>query len=1467
MPKLNRIRLGNIVYNNRKNIIGDETIDLHEESALLRMENGGGKSVLTQLLLAPYISGRLRNFPNRKFSDYFQDTKPSIVLQEWKLDDDAGYFLVGMVVRKKISSQKDETDAEENSRLDFLTFVAEYPEPEGPLSLSEYPILIRENNRPGYITYMDFRTHLDELLKAYPQSIRLYNMNTSGMAPRFRAKLAELGIEQIEWEQMRSFNQDESGLSTLADTNNTEVKLLSNVLLPAVGRKLDSLGGADHIEAFGETVRSYIEMALRNANIYETKMQRESFLQMLKELEPAAASVVRYENVRLEKLGSLNSFSKSLLAADALLELKINEGRELVEESEKERKLIQCEILSQKYYRNKNEDLELEGIMEDLYGLIEEKEDELAEAEQELRLLKLANYRIKAEEDEAQISSLTTQIESVKKDNAEIEAERSAVGSALHRMYGEQLETFRDQLEQTKAEIDRLETEKKNCQKKQNQLSRDLNNLILEEGKLQNVLETYHQKEAKFSKQYKAVIAHTLSYYEDEAVLEQVSAEFEQDKENKQKCCDDLAEKIARMESDRAASQKRREELLLEGKELDAELKDLTRQREEQNQILERRTVIARSLLFDEEELQTVIFSDEQLHKRLEQTRQELDFSIRSEAEQIGLQKRKIANLQTGCELDLPVAVSDVLSEMNLEQKTGSEVLKDSRMSAASKKKVLESHPFVPYSLILPEKRIDEFFKELRDRKIFTSSILPVVSRESLRAKPDLEETYQAGTARFYINYNSALIDEDELHRLLEQENRLLSRMEENLVTLQSAKDTAVEQLSWITANPLTRNEHEDLLRKIEKMQKAIQKNIEARNSKTIEIQHLEKQIELHSDQKKKADRNLHAAQQAFKDAKTLQQEYLNAVSCWQKEQALLEKKQNLNKENEQNTSRILQCDNQILQKTSLKKDQEHALTSCQENKAKYENYVSQRTIKGSIAALESRFEALSSKLKDSQLPFFNDQLTRVRKDRNKQNDLIKKLLEREQIQDERWKTMDSDESQIDSQSYEIDQIRDKKDRLKNEQDGYREQRIRLEEKMRSVLDRIEEISGVRQPKKKTETRDYDLKPELKEAEELIRSTQAEIKAVQEKKDSFARYRSQTEIQLRESGETEFQDIPLTDLSQTSEQEAAEMFEGLKDDLEFAISHKKQHAKVLYDRLSREKTKPAITQDEDLDGALRALLELVDQPVLFAEQLEKKCALLGTLLEKINMDLKNVEQVRVQTETMLYEYVQKVHEQVNLIDKDTTIQLHNRSRKMLKITQPEWEDHAALYRDRVHDFLADLVSRASKSPESMDETIRRSIQLNTLYNQVIGLSEVTISLYKVEENGETRIAWHNAGAASGAEGFLCAFTVVAAVLAYQRRDETGMISRSRKSSVMLMDNPFAKAHSPHIIQALMQMCDTMRVQFVAFSAVENTAILKAFNTIYSLRLIPRNDGRNHMLVESRSLMETQDLETIEIHVS
>lgn len=82
---------------------------------------------------------------------------------------------------------------------------------------------------------------------------------------------------------------------------------------------------------------------------------------------------------------------------------------------------------------------------------------------------------------------------------------------------------------------------------------------------------------------------------------------------------------------------------------------------------------------------------------------------------------------------------------------------------------------------------------------------------------------------------------------------------------------------------------------------------------------------------------------------------------------------------------------------------------------------------------------------------------------------------------------------------------------------------------------------------------------------------------------------------------------------------------------------------------------------------------------------------------------------------------------------------------------------------------------------------------------------------------------------------------------------------------MLMDNPFAKAHSDHIIDALRQMCDAQQIQLVAFSAVENAAILNAFNTIYALRMIHKNDGNSYLHVDTQKEIP-RSLEPVELHV-
>ena len=61
MSKINAIRLINVNYNHDAIHVSDETLHLNGQSTLISLQNGGGKSVLVQLLTAPFVQKRYRN--------------------------------------------------------------------------------------------------------------------------------------------------------------------------------------------------------------------------------------------------------------------------------------------------------------------------------------------------------------------------------------------------------------------------------------------------------------------------------------------------------------------------------------------------------------------------------------------------------------------------------------------------------------------------------------------------------------------------------------------------------------------------------------------------------------------------------------------------------------------------------------------------------------------------------------------------------------------------------------------------------------------------------------------------------------------------------------------------------------------------------------------------------------------------------------------------------------------------------------------------------------------------------------------------------------------------------------------------------------------------------------------------------------------------------------------------------------
>lgn len=122
MPKINRIRIINFFYNNDNREIQDETYKLYDgENTLFNLSNGGGKSVLIQLLMQPVVPDL--KIQKRNMAGYFKrSTMPAFIMIEWRLDNAAkkDYLLTGIAVAPGGGS------SEESNKINYYTFMSHY---------------------------------------------------------------------------------------------------------------------------------------------------------------------------------------------------------------------------------------------------------------------------------------------------------------------------------------------------------------------------------------------------------------------------------------------------------------------------------------------------------------------------------------------------------------------------------------------------------------------------------------------------------------------------------------------------------------------------------------------------------------------------------------------------------------------------------------------------------------------------------------------------------------------------------------------------------------------------------------------------------------------------------------------------------------------------------------------------------------------------------------------------------------------------------------------------------------------------------------------------------------------------------------------------------------------------------------------------------------------------------------------
>ena len=275
--------------------------------------------------------------------------------------------------------------------------------------------------------------------------------------------------------------------------------------------------------------------------------------------------------------------------------------------------------------------------------------------------------------------------------------------------------------------------------------------------------------------------------------------------------------------------------------------------------------------------------------------------------------------------------------------------------------------------------------------------------------------------------------------------------------------------------------------------------------------------------------------------------------------------------------------------------------------------------------------------------------------------------------------------------------------------------------------------------------------------------------------------------------------------------------------------------------------------DDYFKKTLTSLLSQIDNPFSLAEQYEVNKASYESQLEKLKIDLESIDKEQKNIEEMFLEYIQNINANVAMIDKNSTINVRNRSIKMLRIQVPDWESEKEHFKLRLHDFFEKVIKhglQAIEDNKNLNEFLGNVISTKKLYDDVVGINNIKIKLYKIEAEREVPITWAEVSANSGGEGFLSAFVILTCLLSYMRRDENDMFTSGEEGKVLIMDNPFAQTYSAHLLKPLMEMAKKTNTQLICLSGLGGDSIYNRFDNIYVVKLIDSNIRNGMQRVES-----------------
>jgi len=344
MPQINKIRIVNFRYNDGNRFIPDELYDLSSESGealntLFNLNNGGGKTVLVQLMMQPIRPRAMAG--GRHVEDYF--SRPgdhSFVLIEWNKDGSAEKLLTGIAIA---GSATISDDNKRGNSIRYYTFLTEY-ERYSPYSISALELSKNESGRYVPATF----EYVRERAKQSKGALIYYSSDES---VKWSDKLSEYGIYRSEWETViETLNRDEGGLNDYFNEAKTSDKLISKFFIPAIEQKMKSvaLGKADG--SLETMLINYAKKISEKDEVIKEKQVNDRLIQELDNLNEISDNLYTANDELAESIGEVCGFKAAVAKRISSIDADMLNVEEIRRSLNAELKHIDHEEKSKEYY-------------------------------------------------------------------------------------------------------------------------------------------------------------------------------------------------------------------------------------------------------------------------------------------------------------------------------------------------------------------------------------------------------------------------------------------------------------------------------------------------------------------------------------------------------------------------------------------------------------------------------------------------------------------------------------------------------------------------------------------------------------------------------------------------------------------------------------------------------------------------------------------------------------------------------------------------------------------------------------------------------------------------------------------------------------------------------------------------------------------------------------------------------------